>query len=270
MKENRQEPLLEIEHLNISFTQYGTGLRKKQLSVVRDLKVHVDAGELVAAVGASGSGKSLLAYGIMGLLPYNASMEGSILFQGKPLTEKRLKKLRGNQIVLVPQSISCLNPLVTIGSQVRGGKRDQTSREKQRELFEKYQLDQAVDRQYPFELSGGMNRRVLLAAALMEDPKLVVADEPTPGLDPGLAKEAVAQFRSLADQGAGVLMITHDLELALAAADRMVVFYNGTAVEEVQTEDFRSGRHLVHPYTRALFRALPPNFMERLEGNGRV
>ncbi len=270
MKEHIQESLLEIEHLNITFTQYETGLRRKQLSVVRDLQVCVNAGELVAVVGASGSGKSLLAHGIMGLLPYNASMDGTILYQGKPLTEKRLKKLRGSQIVLVPQSISCLNPLTTIGSQVRGGKRDKVSREKQRVLFEQYQLDPAVDKQYPFELSGGMNRRVLLATALMENPGLIIADEPTPGLDLELAKETVAQLRALADRGAGVLMITHDLKLALSSADRIVVFYSGTAVEEVPAEDFRKGRHLVHPYTRALFQALPSGFIDRLEENGWV
>ena len=122
---------------------------------------------------------------------------------------------------------------------------------------EEYGLDKEVDHMYPFELSGGMARRVLIGTAVVEQPQLVIADEPTPGLHMEAALRVLSHFREIADQGAGVLLITHDLELALKTADKIVVFYAGTAVEEADTVDFNREAALRHPYTRALFRAMP-------------
>ena len=131
-------------------------------------------------VGASGSGKSLLAHAILGILPYNCRMEGKISYQGEVLDETRLAGLRGNGISLIPQGVSYLDPLMRVGDQICGGRKDEATRAKCRQLLKRYGLDESVEKCYPFELSGGMARRVLMAAALMQEPRLIVADEPTP------------------------------------------------------------------------------------------
>ena len=258
-KKTDRAPILKIEHMNITFTQYDRGMRQAKLPVIRNLDVEVHAGEMVAVVGSSGSGKSLLAHGVMGVLPYNASMGGRILYCGEELTKQRIERLRGNEIVLVPQSIAYLNPLMKIGSQIRKGSKDEKVKRKLRDIFARYSLKPEVEELYPFELSGGMNRRILISTALIEEPKLVIADEPTPGLDLKMAKRAMEHFRELADMGAGVLVITHDLELALETADRIAVFYAGTTLEEATVSDFEREETLRHPYSKALWRAMPKN-----------
>lgn len=258
-KKTEQTPILKIEHMNITFTQYDRGMRQTKLPVIRNLDVEVHAGEMVAVVGSSGSGKSLLAHGVMGVLPYNASMGGRILYCGEELTKQRIERLRGNEIVMVPQSIAYLNPLMKIGSQIRKGSKDEKVKRKLRDIFARYSLKPEVEELYPFELSGGMNRRILISTALIEEPKLVIADEPTPGLDLKMAKRAMEHFRELADMGAGVLVITHDLELALETADRIAVFYAGTTLEEATVSDFEREETLRHPYSKALWRAMPKN-----------
>ena len=262
-----KETVLKIEHMNITFTQYGQGMRQIELPVIRNLDVEVRAGEMVAIVGSSGSGKSLLAHGVMGILPYNASMGGTMLYRGEALTEKKIKKLRGSEIVMVPQSISYLDPLMKVGSQITKGKKDEASQTKLREILKRYHLDYKVKDKYPFELSGGMSRRALISTAMIENPQLVIADEPTPGLDLKMAKKAMADFREMADMGAGVLVITHDLELALEVADKIVVFYAGTTIEEANISDFQREETLRHPYTKALWRALPQNGFQFIDGS---
>lgn len=259
--------ILAIEELSISFTQYEQGLRQIDLPVIHNLSVSVHSGEIVAVVGASGSGKSLLAHAILGLLPPNANVKGRFYFNEEPMTMARLQELRGRAISLVPQSVNYLDPLLKVGKQVRKNRRDQAANRRQRELFSNYGLQESVASQYPFELSGGMARRVLLASAMMENPQLIIADEPTPGLHAEMAQKALADFRRFADEGNGVLLISHDIELALAVADRIAVFYAGTTVEEAKVEDFQSEETLRHPYTKALWRALPQNDFEPLSGN---
>lgn len=212
---------------------------------------------MVAVVGASGSGKSLLAHAVLGILPYNASWSGTMNYRGEMLTEKRMKALRGKEIVLVPQSVSYLDPLMRVGEQVRNGKQDRESRKKSLAVLGRYGLDEKTERLFPFQLSGGMTRRILISTAVMETPRLVIADEPTPGLHITAARRVLSHFREIADQGAGVLLITHDLELALDTADRIVVFYAGTNLEEADSQDFAREQTLRHPYSRALFRAMP-------------
>lgn len=262
-----KDPVLKIEHMNITFTQYDRGMRQVELPVIRDLEVEVYAGEVVAVVGSSGSGKSLLAHGVMGVLPYNASMGGRIIYCGEELTPERMERLRGNEIVLVPQSLSYLNPLMKVGNQIRKGKKDQETREKLKEIFRRYKLKEEVEELYPFELSGGMGRRILTSTAMIENPRLVIADEPTPGLDMEVAKRVMRHFRELADMGAGVLVITHDLELALETADRIAVFYAGTTVEEAKVSDFEREVNLRHPYTKALWRAMPEHGFQSIPGS---
>ncbi|WP_373219834.1 ABC transporter ATP-binding protein [Ruminococcus sp. 5_1_39BFAA] len=259
--------ILEIEDLSVSFLQYENNRSSRQirLPVISRLSVSVHEGEIVAIVGSSGSGKSLLAHAVLDILPYNADISGSIYFQGELLTHKKIAALRGKEIALVPQSTTYLDPLMPVARQVRGNKTPE-NKKRQKTLFRRYNLGEDVDKKYPFECSGGMTRRILLTSALMGNPKLIIADEPTPGLDLPLAKKSMEDFRAFADEGNGVLLITHDIELSLAVADRIAVFYAGTTVEEAPVSDFSSEETLRHPYTKALWRALPQNGFHPLPG----
>ncbi|WP_371366879.1 Peptide transport system ATP-binding protein SapD [Sporomusa rhizae] len=259
--------ILQINNLSISFTQYEQGLRQIDLQVIRNLNVSVHEGELVAVVGSSGSGKSLLAHAILGILPPNCNASGNIFFEDELLDNARIQELRGKKIVLVPQSVNYLDPLEKIGEQVRKECKEESVRRRQEELFSYYNLQKNTADLYPFELSGGMARRVLLSTAMMENPRLIIADEPTPGLHLEAAKNAMRHFREFADKGNGVLLITHDIELALEVADRIAVFYAGTTVEEAPVADFQSMDTLRHPYTKALWRALPQNGFQPFPGN---
>ena len=258
--------ILEIQDLSISFRQYEKGIRQVDLPVISRLNVTVHEGEIVAVVGSSGSGKSLLAHAILGLLPSNAMCSGEFFFLQEPLTPERMEKLRGKEIALVPQSVTYLDPLMKVGKQVRRGRRDRETVSRQRELFSQYGLAQEVEEKYPFACSGRMSRRILLATALMENPRLIIADEPTPGMELSLAGKAMEDFRRFADMGNGVLLITHDIELALKVADRIAVFYAGTTVEEALVSDFESEELLRHPYTKALWRAMPRNGFHPIDG----
>ena len=237
------------------------GLRRSRICPFRSgrgklLSLQVRPGEVAAIVGASGSGKSLLAHAILGILPYNSHMEGEILYDGEPLTRERQEKLRGREIALIPQGVISLDPLMKVGPQLWKGKKDPETRRRFREALARYGLGPETEDLYPFELSGGMARRVLIASAAAERPRLIVADEPTPGLDTGTARRILGHFRELADEGAAVLLITHDLELALEVADRVSVFYQGESVEEITPEEFRRPETLEHPFTRALWQAM--------------
>ena len=254
-----EEEILTVKGLSVSFTQYDRGFGRKEIQAVTDLDLRIRSGEIVAVVGASGSGKSLLAHAVMGILPYNASMSGEILFKGTPLTSGRVRRLRGRELVLVPQSVTYLDPLMKIGKQIKKNRKDEKTSRKLKEIFTRYHLKEDVEELYPFELSGGMNRRILISTAMIEEPKLVIADEPTPGLDLKTAKRAMGHFRELADLGAGVLLITHDLQLAIETADRLLVFYDGKIVDEVLPKAFEKEDTLQHPYTKALWRAMPKN-----------
>ena len=260
------EPVLEVKDLSISFTQYQGGTRRRVLPVIRRLSLTIEAGQVVAVVGSSGSGKSLLAHGILGILPYNSHMEGELRYRGEPLTPRRAERLRGREIVLVPQGVTYLDPLMKVGPQLRGGRRDVQARAQSREVLARYGLGPETEERYPFELSGGMARRVLIATAAAQSPRLLIADEPTPGLDARAAGRILGHFQEIAQQGAGVLLITHDLELALTIAQKVAVFYAGETVEEAAAEDFAAGR-LRHPYTNALWNALPQNGFTPIPGS---
>ena len=260
-------PILEVKNLSVRFSRYERGLRQVDLQVINGLNVSVGRSELVAVVGSSGSGKSLLAHALLGLLPGNCGASGDLYFDGAPLDADRIKALRGREIVLVPQSVTYLDPLEKVGAQVRRERNDLETVRRQEELFDFYALRRETAGLYPFELSGGMARRVLLSAAMMETPRLIIADEPTPGLHLSAAKKAMAHFRDFADAGNGVLLITHDLELALEVADKIAVFYAGTTVEVAGVSDFQSVDSLRHPYTKALWRALPQNGFQSFPGN---
>ena len=249
--------ILIVDRLSVSFARYGRGLSRVERHTIRNLSLTVEPGEVAAVVGESGAGKSLLAHAVFHILPRNARTEGTILYGGAPLTPERAAALRGREIVLIPQGITYLDPMMKVGDQIRRGRRDPETRARCRQVLERYGLGAEVEALYPFQLSGGMARRVLIASAVMERPRLIVADEPTPGLDVKAAGRVLGHFRELADQGAGVLFITHDLELALTVADKLVVLREGGTVEEISAARFRAGEGC--PYTRSLWNAMPRN-----------
>ena len=261
-------PILEVSDLSISFNQYTSGLKQRKLNVVSGLDISISEGEILAIVGASGSGKSLLAHSILGILPANANVSGTIKYKGEALTVKRQEALRASEIALIPQSVNFLNPLMRVGKQVRSPANDKATIKAQRAAFERLHLSPEVEDMYPFELSGGMARRTLLSTAIVRDAKLIIADEPTPGLDPVVIKEALQSFRDLADEGRSIMLITHDIEAALQIADRIAVFYAGTTLEVASVEDFTGdGERLRHPYSKALWRALPQNDFMPIPGS---
>lgn len=264
--EQKKEALLEIRDLSVSFKMYDHGLKQTDLQVISDLHLTVGPGEIVAVAGSSGSGKSLLASAILGILPDNAAIKGHMRYKGQELSPERQQRLRGKEIALVPQSVAFLDPLMKIGPQADGHIRPRP-KERRKQLFCRFGLPDKTERLYPFQLSGGMARRVLVSAAMITDSQLIIADEPTPGMGLDQALEALKMFRQLADEGKAVILITHDIDLAFEFADRVAVFYAGTTVETAPAADFRNGpQALRHPYSKALWKALPQNGFQPMEG----
>lgn len=264
--EQKKSPLLEIQNLSVSFRMYERGLKQQDLKVISDLHLTAYPGEILAIAGSSGSGKSLLASAILGILPTNSVCQGKLLYKGAALTPERQRKLRGTEIALVPQSVSYLDPLMKVGVQVDGRYKPKLT-DKRKKIFERFQLPEQTAQLYPFQLSGGMARRVLVSTALITDAELIIADEPTPGMSLEQALEALQMFRELADEGKAVVLITHDIDLAFEFADRVAVFYAGTTVETAPASDFKAGPDcLRHPYSKALWRALPQNDFQPIPG----
>ncbi len=254
--------LLQVEGLTVSFNMYDPAAPffragRVRNEVVRDLSLSVHVGEVLAVVGASGSGKSVLADCLMGLWPNNAQVNGRIWFDGREMDAESLAALRGHGVSMVPQGVGNLDPLMRVGEQVLGAQATPERQARMHQLFNDYGLGPEAERLYPHQLSGGMARRVLLMCALMDEPRLIIADEPTPGLDLDLAVHALDDLRAFADAGGGVVLITHDIELALRVADRVAIFHDGTVVEETGVGSFASPDQLRHPFTKALWHALP-------------
>ncbi|MDR3291433.1 MAG: ABC transporter ATP-binding protein [Methanobrevibacter sp.] len=263
--------LLSVSNISISFSQYSKGLRQTILNVVEDLDLDVHEGEIVAILGSSGSGKSLLAHAILGILPMNSLLTGEMKYEGKILDQKLKEELRGDEIALIPQSVDFLDPLMKVGDQVIGDIEDEKREEKRKtmiKIFENYDLKEDVADLYPFQLSGGMARRVLFSTSLINNPKLIIADEPTPGLDEKSLKETLNYLKIMAKERRGVILITHDIHAAVEIADKIAIFYSGYVIEVNKTENFSgNGDKLLHPYTRALYKALPDNGFQLFEGN---
>ena len=262
----KNETLLEIHDLSVSFRMYNGALEQQDLEVISDLHLTVRPGEIVAVAGSSGSGKSLLASAILGILPANATVRGHLHYKGLELTAQRQAQLRGSEIALVPQSVAYLDPLMKVGAQADGHRIPKPT-DRRRKLFERFGLARDTEKMYPFQLSGGMARRVLVSTAMIADAELIIADEPTPGMSLDQALEALQMFREMANDGKAVILITHDIDLAFEFADRVAVFYAGTTVETAPAADFKTGPEaLRHPYSRALWRALPQNGFEPIPG----
>lgn len=264
----KEKTVLEVKNLSIAFRQYKGFFGQATLPVINDLSVKIREGEILAIVGASGSGKSLLAESILGLLPDNAITGGTIKFRGEEVDKARLKDLRGSEIALLPQSVLAFDPLMRVGRQARGAKPTEQVAQKQAQVFKELDLPEETERLFPHQLSGGMARRVLFTTAITSGAGLVIADEPTPGMQVNQAISALGILKELANEGTAVMLITHDIDLAIQFADRVGVFYAGTVVEVARAEDFEVGpQALRHPYSKALWRALPQNDFEPIPGS---
>jgi peptide/nickel transport system ATP-binding protein len=255
---------LVVDKHSVSFRMYDRKFRQYDLEVIHDLSIRVRPGEIVAIAGASGSGKSVLAHSILGILPDNAIATDTIYYDGKLLSQKDKESLRGRKITLIPQSVNYLDPLMTVGAQIispapgDGGRKGR--RKKAAALLERYGLGEEALDYYPFQLSGGMARRVLVSSAAACPAELIIADEPSPGMDRKALDETIRLFKQLAEEGRGIMLITHDIEMAVLAASRVAVFREGTVVETLPAAAFSGdGSALGHPFTRALYRALPQN-----------
>ena len=250
------KPLLEVEALRIEARLGGS-----PRTIVRTLELEVDAGETVGIVGESGSGKSLTARALIGLLPPGVHAGGEITFDGRNLLslgERSLRRIRGRKIALLLQDpYTMLNPLLRIGAQImetapKGRGRDEPIRR----LVEVGIHDPRVAEQYPFQLSGGMQQRVAIAAALASDPELLIADEPSTALDVTTQMEILALLRRVQEaRGMGLVLITHDLRVAFSICQRIYVLYAGSVLEAAPGADLE--REPLHPYTLGLLLSEP-------------
>jgi len=258
-------PLLAVDGLSVRFR---LGRRRPQVvQAVTDVSFTLEPGRLLALVGESGCGKSVLAAALLGLLPANADVCGRAVLGGtgpeidlldapEPMLAGRV---RGRRIGLVPQSAaSHLTPVRTARVQLAETVRTLRPGDPGAlvdELTYRVGLDPVMLGRYPHELSGGTAQRVAMAIALAGDPDVVLADEPTPGLDRPLVQRTVDALAALAAEGRAVLMITHDLEAARRAATHLAVMYASRIVELGPAADVLSDPW--HPYTAGLLRALP-------------
>ncbi|ACZ01901.1 ABC transporter ATP-binding protein [Streptobacillus moniliformis] len=262
-----KDTLLKIENLSISFEQYGRGLKKFTTTPIENLNIEVKKGEILAIVGASGSGKSLLAHTVMDILPPNAIVNGKILYKDEILSKEKIKKYRGEKITFIPQSVNYLDPSMKVKDQIKIGLKNMKKEEKaklQKEIFDKFELKENEIELYPYQLSGGMLRKVLFATSIKMNTELIIADEPTPGIHQSVLDKVLKQLRSFADSGISVILITHDIISAVKIADRITVFKDGRTIETVPSKFFSGeGENLKEEYSKKLWNALPQNkFLE--------
>ncbi len=264
------ESILQIRDLTVTFaTPLGP------LVAVRGVDLDVGAGELVAVVGESGSGKSVSFLAAMGLLPSTATVQGSVMLDGVQLVgacAKQMRSVRGRLLSMIFQDpLSALNPVHRIGAQISEMLRahqkmsERAARARAVELLEVVGIPQPGDRamQYPHEFSGGMRQRVVIAMAIANSPKVLIADEPTTALDVTVQAQILEVIQKVQKQfGTAVVLITHDLGVVARVCDRVNVMYAGRFVERAAVSDLFDAP--THPYTRGLLASLPQAGKERL------
>jgi len=255
--------MLEINNLRVAFGGAAGPVR-----AVSGVDLRVDRGEIVGVVGESGCGKTVTALAAMGLLPFRGQAEGEILLDGEDLLRKtndEMRAIRGNCVSMIFQEpMTALNPLITIGRQLceplalhRGMPPEESMRQAAKAL-DMVRVPSAASRlkNYPHQLSGGLCQRVMIAMALICEPELLIADEPTTALDVTIQAQILDLLRDLrARTGTAILMITHDLGVVAELCDRVCVMYAGRLMEHAEVfELFGNPRH---PYTSGLLKSLP-------------
>jgi peptide/nickel transport system ATP-binding protein len=264
--------LLDIADLNVSLpTSAGV------VHASNGVTLSVRQGETHCLIGESGCGKTIVALGIMRLLPENAKVSGKIVFNGKnlfSLSEKEMRKIRGREIAIIfEQPQSCLNPVFSVGYQIAEAVRIhekcsvKASEEKAIELMTMVKIPDAERkyRQYPHEYSGGMAQRAMIAMAMALQPSLLIADEPTTSLDTVIRAQIMAILKDLVTRfGTSLILITHDLEAAFRICEYAAVMYAGYIVEERPVRDILKTPK--HPYTKALISAVSGETSSSIRG----
>lgn len=257
-------PMLQVKNLHTSFfTDAG------EVRAVNGISYNLDAGKVLGIVGESGSGKSVSAYSILRILTDTGRVtEGEVLFKGENIleyTEQQMQKFRGSRISMIFQDpMTCLNPTFTIGNQLMEAillHTDRNKKEAEERAIEMLRLVGISEpekrmKQYPFEHSGGMRQRDMIAMALACEPDILIADEPTTALDVTIQAQILDLIQDLQKQmGMAVIMITHDLGVIADMCDEIIVMYGGKVCERGTTDEiFYNPRH---EYTKGLIRSIP-------------
>jgi len=259
-----KKEILRVENLSVHFEGF-----ERTVVAVNNLSFHVRSGETLGIVGESGCGKSVTSLAIMRLLAKQANVvSGAIHFEQQnllALSERQMREVRGNQLSMIFQEpMTSLNPVFTVGRQIAESIVRHQGRTYKQALVDAQgllELVQVSDPQkrlsnYPYELSGGMRQRVMIAIALACKPRLLIADEPTTALDVTIQAQILQILKDIQQQlGMAIVLITHDLGVVAEACDRVMVMYAGSKVEEGPLSDVLYRPQ--HPYTQALIRSLP-------------
>ena len=264
------EPIINIEKLSVSFET-----NQQKTTVVKAITFEINENEIVGIVGESGSGKSITSLALMGLLPKNAVVDGEILFENVSLHKKsnqEWRKIRGQQIAMIFQEpMSSLNPSLSCGYQVKEmilqhqKISDAAAKSSVLELFKQVKLPRvsSLYNQYPHQISGGQKQRVMIAMAIANKPKLLIADEPTTALDVTVQQRIIDLLKEIqAQNGMSILFISHDLTLISEIAQRVLVMKDGEIVEQGTVDQIF--KNPTHPYTQALINS-KPKLNERLK-----
>lgn len=258
------DTVLEVKNLVTTFR-----INKKEYPVIRDISFEIHENETLCMVGESGCGKSVTTLSVMGLLPENGAVRsGSIKLCGEELlgmSPRQLGQVRGKKMGMIFQEpMTSLNPLLTIGYQLTEGLRQHLGMSKAEahatavSYLEKVGIANAEERmkQYPFQLSGGLRQRIMIAMMMSLQPRLLIADEPTTALDVTIQHQILKQMRSLQEEyGTSIIFITHDLGVVAELCDRVVVLYGGLVMEEAEINDLFENP--LHPYTMGLLASIP-------------
>ncbi|WP_051973352.1 dipeptide ABC transporter ATP-binding protein [Cryobacterium sp. MLB-32] len=258
-------PLLEVADLSVTFPQRGGA----DVHAVRGISYQVNEGEFLGIVGESGSGKSVSSLALMGLLPSSAVIDGTITFGGRALldlNDRELSKIRGREIAMIFQDpLSAMTPVYTVGDQIAealllhdAALSKKAARARAVELLTVVGIPDPERRAkaFPHEFSGGMRQRAMIAMSIANDPRLIVADEPTTALDVTIQAQILEVLETAKElTGAAVVLITHDLGVVAGHADRIAVMYAGKLVENGTTADVFAEPHM--PYTIGLLRSVP-------------
>ena len=261
-----KQELLKVTDLHISFKAKGEPVR-----AVTGVTFSVNKGETLGIVGESGAGKSVLGLSLMGLLPENTAYipNGTVEFDGTDLlklNKKQIRAFRGDRISMIFQDpMTSLNPVMTVGDQII-----EALRFHNKEKLSKKEMEMRVDevmelvgipahrkKEYPYQFSGGMRQRVVIAIALVCNPELLIADEPTTALDVTIQAQVLAIIRELQKKlGTAMVLITHDLGIVAKMCDKVAIMYAGEMVEQGTIEDILTG-DFHHPYTLGLLGSIP-------------
>lgn len=264
---------LEIDNLHVSFKT-----KDSLVHGVKGISLTCPVGKKTGIVGESGSGKSLLAMSILQLLPSNALVKGTCLYKGDnlyTLNKKQIAELRCREIALIPQNpFQSMNPVLTVGRQLLETvmRHEVCTKDEGLERVRKglktfgFKEPDKIMKRYAFQLSGGMNQRILTVMGLLCHPKWIIADEPTKGLDAMLRKSLYEEFETIAATYTNsILLITHDLLFAKKFCDYIAVFYRGEMIEWGEcTQLFSAPKH---PYTKALLASMPQGGMQAIQKN---